>query len=357
MPEARLNLPFVGIPSYLRAPIVTDLDTIDADIAILGVPSDEGSPWYPGARMAPRKIREMSVRYSEYGPTQRHGGYYDLDEDRRYLVHETKNNRIVDCGDVDIIYTNPEQTMNNVSSSVSKILDAGALPVVFGGDHAISWGVVRAYQQPLTLLHFDAHLDYRPFVHGAEYGNGSPIRKMATLPQVENVIQVGMRSMRMSQDDLADARSGGNDVITMKQYRRLGLERILDKIPAGQPLYVSMDIDVLDMPLVPGCASAEPDGFGYEELKQTLFSIARHADVIGFDIVEINPMIDVGSNSTSLLGAQLGLEFMARVADSEPYLLRNGRPHDSLNSRPTTIGGEERGSSDLTGQLGSRALS
>lgn len=124
MSEAKLNLPFTGIPSFMRAPIVGNLDELDADIAILGVPSDEGSPWYPGARMAPRQIREMSVRYAEYGPTQRHGGYYDLDEDRRYLVHETKNNRIVDCGDVDIVYTNPEQTMNNVTRSVRKILDS-----------------------------------------------------------------------------------------------------------------------------------------------------------------------------------------------------------------------------------------
>lgn len=326
MSKSRLNLPFVGIPSYLRAPIVTDIENLDADIAVLGVPSDEGSPWYPGARMAPRQIREMSVRYAEYGPTQRHGGYYDLDEDRRYLVYETKNNRIVDCGDVDIVYTNPEQTMNNVTEAVEGILKANALPVVFGGDHAISWGVVRAYQQEVILLHFDAHLDFRPFVHGAEYGNGSPVRKMSGLPNVGQMVQVGMRSMRMSQDDLDDAKRNGNDVITMKQFRRHGLERLLEKIPSGAAVYVSMDIDVLDMPLVPGCASAEPDGFGYEELKQTLFGIARHCDVVGFDIVEINPMIDVRSNNTSLLGAQLGLEFMARVADSAPYLKRVGRP-------------------------------
>lgn len=322
MTDPRLNLPFVGIPSFFRAPIASDLDHLDADIAILGVPSDEGSPWYPGARLAPRQVREMSMRYAEYGPTQRHGGYYDLDEDRRYLVRETKDNRIVDCGDVDIVYTNPMQTMANATQAVRKILAAGALPVVYGGDHAISYGVVRAYDHPLTVVHFDAHLDYRPFVHGAEYGNGSPIRKMAALPHISQVVQVGMRTMRMSQDDLAEARAGGNDVVTMKQYRQHGLDRLLDKVPAGTPVYVSIDIDVFDLPLVPGCASAEPDGFGYEELKQTLFAIAQCTDVRGFDIVEINPMIDVRSNNTSLLGAQLGLEFMARVADSAPYQQR-----------------------------------
>lgn len=325
MAEARMNLPFVGIPSFLRARIAGDLDELDADIAILGVPSDEGSPWYPGARMAPRQVREMSVRYAEYGPANTRGGYYDLDEDRRYLVYETKSDRIVDCGDVDIVYTNPGKTMDNVTRAVRKILDARALPVVYGGDHAISYGVVRAYEQPVTVLHFDAHLDYRPFAHGAEFGNGSPIRKMAALPHVGQMVQVGMRSRRMSQDDLADARRGGNDVISMKEFRRGGLARVLDKVSAGAPTYVSIDIDVLDLPLVPGCASAEPDGFGYDELKQTLCGIADHVDVVGIDIVEINPMLDVRSNNTSLLGAQLGLEFMARVADSRPYLRRNGR--------------------------------
>lgn len=325
MTPTHLNLPFVGIPTYLRSPQVMDLTTLDADIAVLGVPSDEGSHWYPGARMAPRQIREMSVRYAEYGPTQRHGGYYDMDEDRRYLVYETKNARIVDCGDVDIVYTNPAQTMDNITWSVQQIVRAGATPVVYGGDHAITWGVVRGFDEPLTVLHFDAHLDYRPFSHGAEFGNGSPIRKMSDLPHVEGFVQVGMRSMRMSQDDLSEALAAGNDVISMKAFRREGHERVLRSLPKGGRLYVSIDIDVFDLPLVPGCASAEPDGFQYEELKQLLFAVARHSDVVGFDIVEINPMLDVRSNNTSLLGAQLGLEFMARVADSDPFKKRHGR--------------------------------
>jgi len=315
MNDAPLNLPFVGVASFLRSPLADGLDSLDADIAILGVPSDEGSPWYPGARMAPRRIREMSLRYAEYGGAQRRGGYYDLDEDRRYLVRQTIDRRIVDCGDVDIIYTNPEETMNNVTRAVEKILKAGALPVVLGGDHAISWGVARAYQEPLTLVHFDAHLDYRPFSHGAGYGNGSPVRKMALLPNIQHIVQVGMRSLRMSQDDLADARAAGNDVITMKQHRARGVAQLLERIPAGRPVYLSIDIDVLDMPLVPGCASAEPDGFGYDELKQTLFALAEHTNLIGFDIVEVNPMLDVPSNATSLLAAQLAVETMARASE------------------------------------------
>src|SRR5262245_66413589 len=79
----RLNLPFVGLVSFMRGPVATDLSRIDGDIAILGAPTDEGTPWAPGSRFAPRKIREMSVRYAGYGPTQKQGGYYDIEEDRK----------------------------------------------------------------------------------------------------------------------------------------------------------------------------------------------------------------------------------------------------------------------------------
>ena len=129
--DSRLNLPFVGLVSFMRGPVCANLSRIDGDIAILGAPTDEGTPWAPGSRFAPRKIREMSVRYAGYGPTQKQAGYYDIDDDRRYLEYERKHNRIVDCGDSDIIYTNVKQTFENITRDVKKILKAGetlALP-------------------------------------------------------------------------------------------------------------------------------------------------------------------------------------------------------------------------------------
>ncbi len=95
-----------------------------------GAPTDEGTPWKPGSRFAPRKIREMSVRYAGYGPTQAQLGYYDIEEDRRYLEYERRHDRIVDCGDSDIIYTNVKQTFENITNDVRQILEAGAFPVV-----------------------------------------------------------------------------------------------------------------------------------------------------------------------------------------------------------------------------------
>lgn len=326
MSEMRLNLPFVGIPSFQRSPIVSDLSRLDADLAILGVPNDEGSPWYPGARMAPRAIREQSVRYAGYGKMQALSGYYDIEEDRRFLEYETANERIVDCGDVDIIYSNPEQTFKNITRSTSQIIEAGAVPIVLGGEHSVTYGVVRAYQDPVCVVHFDAHLDYRPFIHGAEYGNGSPMLKIGKLPHVEKIVQIGSRGMRAASADLAESRANGNDVFTMKGYRRAGLERVLATIPAGRKVYISVDIDVLDMPLVPGCASAEADGMSYEELRQTIFGIVAEHELVGFDVVEINPMLDVASNVTSQLGAQLAIETMSRAVENPDYLHRKNRP-------------------------------
>jgi agmatinase len=324
--EDRLNLPFVGIPSFLRSQVHTDLKNLDADIAFLGVPSDEGSPWYPGARMAPRVVREMSVRYAEYGAVQSAAGIYDIDTDRHYLQYERRNQRIVDCGDVDILYTNPEGTFRNISDATSHILQAGAIPVVFGGDHAISYGVVRAFEEPISIVHFDAHLDYRPFVHGVEYANGSPMLKIGKLPHVDRMVQVGTRSIRTSKAALQESLDRGNAVVTVNRLRRDGLQSILRELPQGGKVYVSIDIDVLDLPLVPGCASAEPEGFGFEEMRQMLFAIAQHSDVVGMDVVEINPMLDVRANNTSLLGAQLAIELVGRVVEQPAYLARKGRP-------------------------------
>ena len=167
-PLARWDLPYTGFVSFLRSPTCSDLDRLDADIAVLGVPSDESSPWKPGARFAPRKIRELSVQFAGRGTVDGQRGYYDIAEDRRYLDHERIHRRLVDCGDSDVIYTNVRKTFDNITRDVRRILDAGALPVVIGGDHAITYPVVRAYPERLNVVHFDAHMDYRPFVHGVQ---------------------------------------------------------------------------------------------------------------------------------------------------------------------------------------------
>src|SRR5262245_7630726 len=137
-PAERADRPYVGIPSFLRMPISTDIDKLDADIAILGVPTDEGSPFLPGSRFGPRSLREHSLRFAA-GKM----GYYDGDADKQYLEYEMKNDRIVDAGDVDVLPTNVERTFENITLTVEAMLHRGVFPVVLGGDHAITYPVVR----------------------------------------------------------------------------------------------------------------------------------------------------------------------------------------------------------------------
>lgn len=320
----RLNLPYTGIVSFLRTPVCSDLSALDADVAIIGIPSDEGTRNLPGARFGPRRVREQSMRFGG-GAEKNLGGFWDIDEGRRYLDYELAHGRIVDCGDVDVIYTKPEATWENATSDVRAILAAGALPVVIGGDHAVTYPVVRAHDQgQLTVVHFDAHLDYLPFIHGITHSHSSPMRNVTALPHVDRVIQVGIRSFRSHERDFEASRQDGNEIITVNRLRDSGPSALLDLLPDG-PVYVSVDIDVLDMPLVPGTGAAEPDGLSFRELRALLFAVAAKSEVVGFDVVEVNPMLDLPSDATSFLAAQLLIEFLGRCVEHPMYRGRHPR--------------------------------
>ena len=306
---------FAGIPSFLRAKICTDLDQLDADIAVIGVPTDEGSPFMPGSRFGPRSIREHSLRFGTRG-------YYDHDADQVYLSYELENKRIADVGDADVWPTDVEGTFRRITEAVEGILKAGAMPVVLGGDHAITFPVVRAFSEPLHVVHFDAHIDYSPFVHGFEYSNSHAFRHIHHMSHVQSLTQVGIRSLRNVKDWVDDSISDGNRVIGMTEARELGPQRLAELLPGGARCYVSIDIDVLDLPLVPGCVSAEPNGMMYDELSKTLSALAEHTDIIGFDLCEVNPQLDVGTGITSYLAAHTVMEFLGHICDQPRWIAR-----------------------------------
>jgi len=322
MSEPRLNLAFTGISSFLRSPVCTDLSQLDADIAFLGFPTDEGSGWLPGSRLGPRKVREMSLRFAS-GATGDQAGFWDIDEDKRYLAHEMGNDRIRDCGDVDVIYTRPDLSWDNATAAVQQILAAGAMPIVAGGDHAITYSIVRAYDGPVQVVHFDAHIDYQPFIHGVEHSHGNPIRMLRKLDNVTSIVQVGIRSFRTAEQDYRDAVRDGNRVLTTRQYQRDGVTAIGETLDPDIPTYVSVDVDVLDIALAPGVATPEPSGLSYDELRDALVYLAENFPVCGLDVVEINPMLDTDSHPTSFLSTQLMIEFIAHAfADNR----RGNRP-------------------------------
>jgi agmatinase len=318
MANTRLDRPFVGIPTFLRAPLCTDLDQLNGAIAVMGVPFDEGSPYLAGSRMGPRALREHSLRFVGGGSK----GYYDPEAGRQYLAFEMSNELIVDAGDVDILPTNVEKTFENVTLMTRAILARGAMPLVLGGDHSITYPVVRAFDQPLHVVHFDAHTDYAPFVHDLRFTNQHPFRHITPMKHVLSLTQVGIRSLRESEEMVGGSRRDGNRVVMMSEFRRLGPKGLAKAVPANAPCYVSIDVDVLDMSLVPGCVSAEPNGMSYAELRDSLREIAIRADVIGFDFVEVNPQLDVGTGVTCYLGVHTVIEFLGQICDQPRWLAR-----------------------------------
>ena len=309
---------FAGLVSFLRAPICHDLDNIDADIAIMGAPTDEGSPFMPGSRLGSRSIREHSLRFGNEG-------YFDHDSDKVFLKYELENNRIVDVGDADVIPADVEGTFKNITDLTRMVLNSGAIPVVLGGDHAITFPVVRAYNTPLHVIHFDAHIDYSPFIHGYKYTNSHAFRHIHHMDHVKSLTQVGIRSVRNKKSQIEDSENDGNRVIGMKEFYDMGPNGMSTLVPKEAPVYVSIDIDVLDLPLVPGCVSAEPNGMTYAELRDSLSVLAQHANIIGFDLVEVNPQLDVGTGITSYMGAHTIMEFMGQICDQPRWVTKRGK--------------------------------
>ncbi len=262
-------------------------------------------------------IREHSLRLTGKGQ-----GFYDLQRKKQFLEHELVDGRIVDVGDADILPTNIKGTFDNVTAMVREILDRGAMPLVLGGDHAITYPVVRGYSEPIHVVHFDAHLDYAPFIHDLEYTNGHAFRHISPMPHVQSLAQVGIRSLRNSREVVEDSLSDGNTIVTMQDFYENGPRSVAEALPKDSKTYVSIDVDVLDISLVPGCVSAEPNGMTYAELRDTLIGLAEHTDVIGFDFVEVNPQLDVGTGVTSYLGAHLVVEFLGHICDQPRWQAR-----------------------------------
>ena len=307
----RLNLPFVGIPTFGKYPYLEDWDRIDADAAVLGGPFDFGTQFRAGARFGPRAIREASTLFS-FG----HGGAYDHEDDVTYLPAGT---RIVDLGDADIVHTDTAKSHANIAYGVRKILDAGALPVILGGDHSINIPCIDAFADncrnhgPIHMVQIDAHLDFVDERHGVRNGHGNPMRRAAEKPYVSGLSQFGIRNVSSTaKEGYVDARAMGSDILSVRQIRQLGVEAAAARIPAGQRYYLTIDIDGFDPSIAPGTGTPSHGGFLYYEVLELLAAIVRRGQVVGLDLVEVAPDYD-HTGSTSTLAAQLLMNLIGRI--------------------------------------------
>lgn len=305
--SGRLNLPFVGISTFGKRPYVQDWSKIDADVAVMGAPFDFGTQYRAGARFGPRAVRDASTLFS-FG----HAGAYDHEDDCTYLPASV---RIVDIGDADIVHTDTEKSHANIRTGVNAILDAGAFPVVIGGDHSINIPCIEAYEGrgPIHILQIDAHLDFVDERHGVRTGHGNPLRRAAEKPWVTGMTQVGIRNVSStSREGYEDARKMGSDILSVRQARKLGAEGVISRIPEGARVYVTLDIDGFCPSIAPGTGTPSHGGFLYYEVLEMLQALSKRHEVVGIDLVEVAPAYDAGE-STSILAAQVLLNFLGFV--------------------------------------------
>ena len=303
----RLNLPFVGISTFGKRPYVADWDKIEADVAILGAPFDFGTQFRAGARFGPRGVREASTLFS-FG----HAGAYDHEDDCTYLPASV---RIVDIGDADIVHTDTVKSHANIRKGVEAILAAKALPVVIGGDHSVNIPCIEAFegQGDIHIFQIDAHLDFVDERHGVRNGHGSPMRRAAERPYVKGLTQVGIRNVSSTaRDGYEAAREMGADILSVRQARALGPQGVVDRIPEGARVYVTLDIDGFCPSIAPGTGTPSHGGFLYYEVLEMLQAIARNHEVVGMDLVEVAPDYD-HSGSTTTLAAQVLLNFLGFI--------------------------------------------
>jgi len=292
---------FVGIRTFMGAPYVANLEELHADFAVLGVPFDEGTWGWPGERYGPRAMRESSQEYN-HDLTE---GFYYIDGDRTVL----KGKRWVDVGDVPVMPTVPSQTDDKITEMVRKVRSKGAFPIVLGGDHSITFAVLRAVDVPVTVLHFDAHLDTWNGAPG-NLDHASWVNRAARLPNVKKVIQLGQRGLANDEEAMANARKARTTIITAEQIHRSGIERVLAQIPASESIYITFDVDVMDPTLAPGTGTLEPDGLNFSEIDGLLKGVTSKGRLIGMDIVEVNPMRD-GSTRTEQTAIRLLIDTLS----------------------------------------------
>jgi agmatinase len=305
--RGRLNLPFVGIATFAKAPYAPDWSALDADIAVMGAPFDFGTQYRPGARFGPRAVREASTLFS-FG----HAGAYDFEDDAVYLGEDV---RIVDMGDADIVHTDTERSHANIETGVAAALAAGALPVVIGGDHSVNIPCIRAFRDhgPIHIVQIDAHLDFVDVRHGVRHGHGNPMRRAAEQEHVTGLTQLGIRNVSSTaRDGYEAARTMGSDILSVRQVRKLGLEAVLSRIPEDAAVYVTLDIDAFCPSIAPGTGTPSHGGFLYYEVLELLQGIARRHRVVGVDLVEVSPDYDP-TGSTAILAAQVLLNFLGFI--------------------------------------------
>jgi len=300
----------VGRPSLFDVSRCSDLDILDADLAVLGVPF---SVPYDLLRSticstAPQTIREQSMRF-----TPRYQSHYDFDFGGDLLAG--RRVEIVDCGDVATSPATIPENPSRTTAVVRKILERRAIPIVLGGEHSIPIPVMRAYEGygPIHIVHVDAHLDWRDEINGIKDGLSSPLRRASEMPWFSGMTQIGLRGFGSARKEEFDAaRKYGSILVGAEELHRVGIDEILRRIPAAERYYITIDADGLDPTIAPGVAGPAPGGVTYSQVTNLIRGVAAKGRIVGYDFVELVPSVDV-HNITSYLACRLILTLLGAL--------------------------------------------
>ncbi|HEX8817357.1 MAG TPA: arginase family protein [Terriglobales bacterium] len=297
-------LPFAGIPSFARSPLGSLDSDWHADVGVLGVPFDIALGFRPGARFAPRAIREASLRFS-LPP----GGFYDLREKRARL----KGLELRDAGDVDVPSLEPQLARERIEEAARQLRARVKLPIFLGGDHSITHPVLRAFagEDEFYVVQIDAHLDFTNERDGTRYSNSSAFRRATEdLPNLKQITTVGLRGFRFDHEAVDAALKRGHLLIPI--WEMDDLDHVIRHLPNGKRVYLSFDVDALDPSVFPATSSPEVEGLSYAQVMRLIQGTCERNTLIGFDVVEMTPHLDASGNS-ALLAARLIMETIMAV--------------------------------------------
>lgn len=269
----------------------------ESQVVLYGMPMDWTVSFRPGSRFGPARIREVSVGLEEYSP---------------YLDRELDEVKYFDAGDIPLPFGNPQRSLDMIEEFVDKVIGDNKFPLGMGGEHLVSWGVFQAMYKKypdLAIIHMDAHTDLRDEYEGEPLSHSTPIKKVANLIGPKNVYSFGIRSGM--KEEFQWAKEVGMHISKFEVLEPL--KEILPTL-AGRPVYVTIDIDVLDPAHAPGTGTVDAGGITSKELLASIHEISRsNVQVVGADLVEVAPIYDPSeqtANTASKLIREMLLGFV-----------------------------------------------
>ncbi len=245
----------------------------NAQIVFLGIPFDGTSVFRPGSRFGPEAVRSVSEVLETYSP---------------YLEKDLSECRICDIGDIPLVFGNTEKVLNIIEEQADELINTGKKILACGGEHLITYSLVKACLKKhpdLKLIHFDAHTDLRTHYLGEKYSHSTVIRLLTEYIDPQDVYQFGIRSGEKEEMDW------GMHNTRFYPFTLAGFAEKISDIDIDTPIYLTIDLDVLDPACFPGTGTPEPGGVTFNELLQALLSL-RNRNIIGADVVELAPDCD-----------------------------------------------------------------